>query len=259
MKHELLNHALTRGMLLALVSGVVACAGESQSTKPITSDVATSSEEFRLLAEQHVNAYARALIERDAATLDELLSSEVKARLAGYEGGSERFMDKQRRTLLQAFPELETAEPEDGFSVTKVAAQEGVVSVTFGYRDRELARPFYFVKEGERYTLNVARPGFSAPLAEGALPNDSYQISADSDAQPANIGCYRGQSVNVQPAYYIGSYNNYYVSCPNVCGFWHGANFGSSGQWLGAPNCDYNTWGTDVWVGWFGAQCNDSC
>jgi hypothetical protein len=103
----------------------------------------------------------------------------------------------------------------------------------------------------------VARPGFSSPLAKGALPADSYQISANADASPQTIGCHQGQSVAIQPAYYYGQYNNYYVSCPNVCGFWHGALF-----FFGGPNgsfCDYNTWGTDVWVDFWGPHCNDFC
>jgi hypothetical protein len=244
-----------------VVAGAFGCSAATEHD-PIRSDVGVASEEFKLLAAEHVNTYARALVERDAATLDRLLSSEVKERLGTYEGGVDRFMEKQRTTLLRAFPELERAGhgDSDGFEVTQVTAQEGVASVGLSYRGKPLERPFYFVQEGELYTLNVARPGFSRPLADGALPNDFYRITSNSEAQPQTIGCERGQSVQVQPAYYVGTYNNYDVSCPNVCGFWNGALFyGTYWQANADHYCDYNTWGTDVWVDWFGARCNDSC
>jgi hypothetical protein len=256
MKHR--TQKLTTVLLLALASGALRCSAET-GTPTLSSDVGTDSEEFKLVAGEQLNAYAHALIERDALTLDALLSSEVKKRLASYEGGVERFMEKQRTTLLQAFPELETAGAVGAFEVTKVAAQEGVASATLAYQGTELPRPFHFVREGDRYLLNVARPGFSSPLGKGALANDTYLISASYDSEPATITCSYGGQVNVSPAQYIGTYNKYYVSCPNACGFWSGANFRSSGQWQGAANCDYNTWGTDVWVGWFGAHCNDAC
>jgi hypothetical protein len=249
---------LTTVLLLALASGALRCSAET-GTPTLSSDVGTDSEEFKLVAGEQLNAYAHALIERDALTLDALLSSEVKKRLASYEGGVERFVEKQRTTLLQAFPELETAGAVGAFEVTKVAAQEGVASATLAYRGTELPRPFHFVREGDRYLLNVARPGFSSPLGQGALANDTYLISASYDSEPATITCSYGGQVNVRPAQYIGTYSKYYVSCPNYCGFWNGANFRSSGQWQGAANCDYNTWGTDVWVGWAGAHCNDAC
>src|SRR3982750_3813494 len=120
MKHFV--HKLTAGLLLALVSSAAGCSAESGNTT-IRSDVDASSQEFEELAGLQLNAYAHALIERDATTLNELLSTEVKARLGACGGGMDRFMDKQRTTLLQAFPELETTGALGAFEVTKVAAQ----------------------------------------------------------------------------------------------------------------------------------------
>jgi hypothetical protein len=260
MKH--LIHKLTAGLLLALASGAAGCSADSSGGSPtIRSDIDTSTQEFKELATLQLNAYANALIERDASALDAVLSSEVKSRLASYEGGIDRFMEKQRTTLLQAFPALETEGAIGAFEVTKVTAQEGVASATLSYQGTEVPRPFYFVTEGDSYKLNVAPPGFSSPLKNGALANDSYMVSAQYGSDPSTVICTNGGMVNTQPSQYIGKNNDYYVSCPNFCGFWHGANFRSFGSpWSGPPNCDYNTWGTDVWVWSNGfAGCNDAC
>jgi hypothetical protein len=260
MKH--LVHKLSAGLLLATIGGMAGCSADNGGDAPtIRSDIDTQSQEFKALATVQLNAYANALIERDAATLESLLSTEVKTRLASYEGGIGRFIEKQRTTLLQAFPALETEGAIGAFEVTKASAQEGVASATLSYQGTELPRPFYFVTEGDHYALNVARPGFSAPLADGAQANDGYVVSASYDSQPTTVICYHGSTVTTRPAQYIGTYSNVTMSCPNVCGFWHGANFWTSGGalWSGPPNCDYNTWGTDVWVDGWSAHCNDAC
>src|SRR5262245_12972480 len=140
MKH--LVHKFTAGLLLSFTAIAAGCSAESGGAAPtIPSDIDTNSEEFKKLAALDINAYAHALVERDATALNELLSSEVKSRLATYEGGIERFMEKQRTTLLQAFPQLETAGAIGAFEVTKASAQEGVASATLAYQGTELPRP----------------------------------------------------------------------------------------------------------------------
>jgi hypothetical protein len=260
MKH--LVTQLTAGLLVAFAGIATGCSADGGGRTPtIRSDIDTNSGEFKALATAQLNAYANALIERDSAALEEVLSSEVKSKLASYEGGVERFMEKQRTTLLKAFPALETEGAIGAFEVTKASAQEGVASATLSYQGTEIPRPFYFVAEGDRYKLNVAAPGFSKPLGKGALANDTYRVSSQYGSDPSQVICSYGGTVNTTSPQYIGQLNNYYVSCPNVCGFWSGANFRSFGSpWSGPPNCDYNTWGTDVWVWSNGfAGCNDPC
>lgn len=152
------------------------------------------------LLQEVINSYATALLDRDVATLEEILSEEVKSRILEYPGGMSRFVEKQRLSLLKQFKlmglpnnfgnrlSLNPNSNEEivlannirgGFSVDTVSAQSvfssrqfpdngvaipEVVSIALSHRGRDLLKQFYFVVENGTYKLNVLPPGFSKSI-----------------------------------------------------------------------------------------------
>src|SRR4051794_11694783 len=142
--------------------------------------------------EEAVNVYARAVQSRDHGALKAMLSKEVLGRLGRFEGGMDRFVEKQRGAMLKTFTMMDSVKMADRFTVTGLNLQADTAAVTLTYAGQEVPRPFYFVKEDGRWALNVARPGFSQALPEGALPMNTYRVTTQSWGSNANfrdIGC----------------------------------------------------------------------
>jgi hypothetical protein len=166
--------------------------------------------------------------------------------------------------MVKTFPSMKPAGMDDHFVVTDVELQAETAAVKLSYGGQEIPRPFYFVHEDGRYALNVARPGFSQALPEGTRAMNTYRVSTGGTATwGGQIGCFQSNHswfwIDVsQPN------KSYPIGCENVCGFWTGGwfGFGALGgfaNWEGSPYCDYNTFGTDVWVNGLNANCNDPC
>jgi hypothetical protein len=244
-------------LLIACVSVGPLAAGCGEEPDRIPRGTDPAGEEFKAQAAQIVNRYARGLYDRDRDAVLGVLSSEVKERMKTYEGGLDRFMEKQRKMMVQTFTAMEGGGIGAGFQVTRVAAQEGAAEATLSRDGRALTRPFHFVLEETGWKLNVARPGFSKPLAEGAAAANNYMIDNQA-GHGVNAWCEGGGGAYVPP------YSQRTVSCPNRCGYWFsGAWFDGTG-WVGQTHlCDYNTWGADVinsrTFPYWGMACHDPC
>jgi len=215
--------------------------------------------------EETVNVYARALQDRDHRALEGLLSREVRERLGRYEGGMNRFVEKQRAVMLKTFTMMDAVRMADRFLVSAVDPQGDTAAVSLSYAGQEIPRPFYFVREDGRWALNLAAPGFSRALPEGALPMNTYRVTTGplSGGGPfRDIGCIQSNHTFFWRTV-AGTNTSYPIGCQNVCGFFTGSQFNLSAaptsRWEGSQFCDYNTWGTDVWVNGVSASCNDPC
>jgi hypothetical protein len=226
----------------AMATLIAACtlAGCGSRPNEIPETMETTTPEFAAQAEEIVNRYALGLYNRDVAVMDELLASEVLTRMKGYQGGLEGFVEQQRRMMLRTFDGMEGAGMGNGFKVTKVTRQEGMVAVSLSRDGAAMPRPFHFVLENGAYKLNIAPKGFSRPLPKGTGANNTYLVT-NSASFPVWAECYQGGSVNV-PAYGSGT-----VSCPNACGRWFSGAYFDGTNWIGQTHyCDYNWWGADV-------------
>jgi hypothetical protein len=203
------------------------------------------------------NSYAQALLERDVSTLDRVLSTEIKARAAEMGSDLGGLADKLKASMLKQFGTMPPASMSgEQFTVASATVEAEAVRVMVAFQGRPLEKPFFFVREDGDYKLNVLRAGFSKPLPAGsAAARDTYLVTNQNGGPYGQTMYCNGGSVHV-----LGDSSGT-VSCNNNCGWWHGSGF-SSGAYDAWLNCDYNTWGTDVWInlvyvgGW---DCNDYC
>jgi hypothetical protein len=241
--------------MLALLAVAAGC--DVAPEKPASAPVQSSDSALKAELEAAVNAYGRALYDRKQDVLKTLLSREVLTRLQDYEGGVDRFVEKQRASMLKSFKSMNPSGMADRFTINSMDVQAETVAVNLSYGGQEIPRPFYFVKEGGRWTLNVARPGFSQKLPDGSLAASTYMITTNYQSGFASVGCIRDDRmwnwVDLP-----NPNSNYYLSCRNMCGFWTGGYFTAS-NWQFSHYCDYNTWGTDVWSDAGKTYCNDGC
>jgi hypothetical protein len=176
-----------------------------------------------------------------------------------------RFVEKQRAVMLKTFTAMDPVRMADRFVVIAVDLQGDTAAVSLSYAGQEIPRPFHFVREDGRWALNLAAPGFSRALPEGALPMNTYRVGTGSlggGGPFRDIGCYQTNHSFFWRTV-AGTNTSYPIGCENVCGFFTGGWFGLSAAptatWDGSPYCDYNTWGTDVWVNGLSASCSDPC
>jgi hypothetical protein len=212
----------------------------------------------QLVAELQVafDAYTRGLLERDAQTLDGLLSIEVKKRATQMGSDVGGFADKMRASLLRQFPTIANESTLPEFKVTSATVEGDTARAQVAFQGEALAKPFFFVSEGGQYKLNIARAGFSNPLPAGTAASvDGYVIESQNGGYGGDMMYCNGGNV------YVPVSSKRTVSCVSNCGWWTGTWFNRN---LEGPtlNCDYNTWGTDVYINLayaYGWTCNDYC
>jgi hypothetical protein len=234
--------------LAAILLAPVACAPEP--------------EDLAQQLEGRLNAYAQALHDGDEAALRGLLSDEVLDKARTLRGGLPRFATRQKAAMLRQFKGMKAGDLGEGFRVVKVEPQGEVVAAHIAYQDREIPRPFYFVREGGELKLNVARPGFSRRLGPAFSANDNYNVRNDSFVN-AWVSCASdgGRGLNWID---VMHHSTRFVSCRNTCGLFNGSYFNSSTHvFVGSRQCDYNSWGDDVILSDTPdgprARCEDEC
>jgi len=228
----------------------VGCGDNLQSSDP-------GNEQLVAELQTTFDIYTRGLLERDTQALDGLLSHEVKNRATQMGSDVGGFADKMKASLLKQFPTIaDESSPLPEFKITSATVEGETVRALVEFQGEALAKPFFFVSEGGQYKLNIARVGFSNPLPAGtAASRDSYLITSQN-------GGYGGDTMYCNAGnVYVPVSSSRTVSCNSNCGWWTGTWFNRN---LEGPtlNCDYNTWGTDVWINLayaYGWSCNDSC
>jgi hypothetical protein len=239
------------GLLVWMVTA--GCGGGTASSD------STETEELTAELQVKFNSYGRALLERDVAALEGLLSHEIKNRSTEMGSDLSGFADKMRSSMLKEFASMPSAEAfGEEFRVSEVSKEGDAVRVRVEFQGKLLEKPFFFVFEDGEYKLNVRRAGFSTPLPEGSAGSrDNYLIV---DTAPYSQGVYGNTMWCNGGTVYVPQAGSAYVSCNNTCGYWFaGSTFALS---LGERNCDYNTWGADVYISAGapgGFYCNDPC
>lgn len=221
---------------------------------------AIDDKELTLEIEGKFNAYAQALLDNDLELLTTIMSTEVQERVAKKGPDMGAFAEKLRRSMIRHFNTMAENTMTEGerldvpFSVVEMRAEGDALRVEVARAGKPLAKPFYFVLEGDDYKLNLLRPGFSKPLPEGAgAAYDTYLLK--NQHSELAIGDCAGNNPTWIPG---NSQQN--KSCSNTCGWWSGSTF--YGHWPYSLKCDWNTWGVDVYYHpsySIGLECNDTC
>jgi hypothetical protein len=237
------------------------CTAEVSSTPQGQGDV--NGAELELNAEAALRQYVASLVERDEARLKAVVSSEILDRAAEYKGLT-AFLEKQRGSLVKQYgdgPDLASR-----VSVGRAVRDGNDVTADIGIDGVAIQKPWHFtVADDGSLKVNVLPPGFARPRPPGTVAADWYLVQ--HTGWPNGGGCidvkcpFPGNWATV--CGYMTYQSN--VSCNNTCGFWaHGSQFLLQGdEHYNLGDCDYNTWGVDVWVGISNGAavgwCNDSC
>jgi hypothetical protein len=241
-------------IFLSMVTLLSACgaADGTDQAEPATGSTAELKSELEI----RFNAYARALFENDPQALAGLMSEEVKQRALEKGTDMQGFRDKMFKSMQTQLGGMSDVTMANAFSVSDVTIDGDSATIKVAFQGTPLDKPFYFVKEGEQYKLNLVRPGFSKPLPAGSAPaRDTYLIQshwAYNNGFGSTMTCNGGQVL-------VPDGTSKTVSCNNTCGWWHGSTFTLDA--ISFRNCDYNTWGPDVFIGPYDAgwMCNDLC
>lgn len=237
----------------------VADAGQSDVADAAKGDLADGfvekkvvDDQLRMELEGKFNAYAQALIDGDKEFLSNVISSEIRDRLAEKGADIEAFAQKMKASMLKQFSDMSDATSMGyAFTVTDIREAGGGLQVEVARNGEALAKPFYFVNEGGEYKLNLLRPGFTKAQPDGSgASSDTYRVESLNDGY-SSVRCDGANAVSVAP---FASVN---ITCTNKCGWWSGGRF-----YPGSVLCDWNTWGVDVYLDnsrQVGLFCNDPC
>lgn len=231
--------------------------------------------------EAKINRYAQSLLENDMGYVDALVSSEVKLRARQMSSDVRGFAVKMGKSLRAELEQRGIDANADITGLLKVddVAEEGAaLRVEVSIDGVEIGKPFYFVYEDGEYKLNVKRPGFTRPLPAGAEASRDTCLVRSLRGANTSFKCAGTATFNVPkarrcedvggcgspdycdnsispPQCYVASVTT--PKCDSTCGWWTGSTFTQAST---SKKCDYNTFGTDVYVNsndtW---NCNDAC
>ena len=246
------------------LSSLMACAVPAasdgdQAEKP----AAKSDGALKAEARKKVDVYVHALIDRDVAALEKLVSKEVVDHTAARGMDLTQLLGKQRSALVNTLHVKEGELPQ--IDVVDAVEDGDAIRATLSFQGEELKKPFYLVREGGELKVNAAPPGFSkSPLDGSEFGSSNYTVR--NDMIPGNqnfiVSCFQGKTstgqfkpfrqVSVPPK------TSLKVSCVDACGWWSGTIFSDGNRSL---YCDWNSWGADVILGVYGGPwgCADYC
>lgn len=195
-------------------------------------------------------SYAAALQSGDVAAVEELLSTELRARIAERGPGADfaanlrSFVDREGRKLARGTPAMRRSREPFSAGAARVLADGSIASLEVAIDGEPLARPFYFVQEQDGYKLNIV-----APAATLFSNTNAYQIK-NNDFVERSFSC-QGAAATIAPT------GQMQAECQDTCwGFFDGTRFTVNGS---SVDCDYNSWGIDMYIMSNYAVCSDPC
>jgi hypothetical protein len=239
--------------------------------------------ELQQQLESALEAYADGLLERNLSSEDAHLSSELTRHFAeglDREAAAVRRtagIERERRKLIRGLglkgERLDARFKLRSVEVSSISGRD-IVEAYFSYGDRELPKPFYFVKEGGEFRLAIERPGGAGEVDRSeAAAADASCGARDADYLIANFSlsevtvsrgedCAGEYQTTVPETTDPGGLGDpedapgeAYLGCPADCGWWDGTLFPQTGS-----KCDWNQWGWDVIIDRIGGiQCHDEC
>ena len=210
------------------------------------------------------DAFTRAILDGDENAFAAVVSEEVLTRSAHRNIKLSKLLSKQRKAIALTFGLKAGVRPR--FEVDEILVQGDVARVTVRYRGEELKKPFYLVREGDRFKVNILPPGFSQePPLEALFGSENYRVhNKNIYGNPAfTMRCYRGAGV-ADGVVSVPANSSRSISCRDACGWFAGSIFQDYYGYNPAKKCDWNWWGDDVIIdnlygGYTGWYCNDNC
>jgi hypothetical protein len=196
---------------------------------------------------QMLGSYAHALQSGDAATIEKLLSAELRARIdergSGVDFASklQSFVDQEQLTLARSVGVLKA--PRESFAITsaEVLVDGSIAAIEVAVNGQLLPKPFYFVQEDDSYKLSLIPPDIGIAAASYRVKNDDLVVRSFSCS---------GASANVAPLQEVRA------SCNDTCGIFDGTRFSASG---GSADCAYNVFGVDMTISNGHPRCTSFC
>lgn len=237
----------TKGIYWTLLTALAAACGAAEQPAapeaPAAPEPAHSAE---------VRAYVAALQTGDRTALLRVVSQDLRARITQpatspiTDTRLSAFMEKEARALSRS---IGGADATKAVAVAAVRDEgDGVLALTLRIDGAPLDKPFYLVKEDGQYKINVVPPAARGTLAGGWK---SFRIK-NQDGVNRSFTCTGSVSVPVAAGQEIRQ------ACQTSCGRFlsAGTRFTVNG---GSADCDYNTWGVDLYIQNNSPRCADPC
>lgn len=254
--------------LIPAVFFVFAACGEQAKepalldNQPNIGDLRTfDNESLRKTAQTQVDAYASALRTADTDMLQKIAASDLLQRIAtrGPAGSPAQrtaaFLQREGKKLQRAADAAVAALATPAASASPQLAVVGVealdarvLSARLTLNGREVPKPFYLLLEPSGLKVNVTVPRGEVSLAS----TSNYRVEND-DLDSRSFACSGNGPYNIArfPA-------QRQVRCEDSCSWlwFDGTTFQIGGE---ETDCDYNTWGVDMYIRDNAPICNDPC
>lgn len=230
----------------------------SPQTSPESVIASVVTPELRNHIEAQLQTYVNALQTANSTGLLAVISKELGHRIAtrGPEGGADakvtRFLERENNKLVRelGLTALITS-TRHPISVKLTSLQleaEGTFAVAaVALNGQHIPKAIYLIREGESYRVNIVPP------TEDILATTSYYRVQNDDPVIRTFSCSGSgpYSIGVKPS-------QRQSLCQDSCRFWwfDGTTFEAQGSYT---DCDYNTWGVDMYVRGGNPVCSDPC
>lgn len=190
-----------------------------------------------------LTVFARALQDGRAEAVKGVLSQQLLNRIAfrgsaaTFQENLEVFVSSEQSKLAQEVGDVYSL--RKGITVIALDVEGDVVAAFVEIDGRQLPKPFYFVREHGSYKLNITRPVGDAERGGSS----TYDVK-NEDGVLREFSC---SSFGGSTEYSVSAKGNRSVVCYNSCPtIFDGTQFevGTSGP----TDCDYNTWGWDMYI-----------
>ena len=212
--------------------------------------------------EHTTSSYLRALRDGDAQLLLRVASTELLRRIAAhgptgdFDTRVQAFLIHEGRKLRREV-HMEVTSPDHGVGsklmVRSLDYLDGdVIKLTLRVGDQEIPKSFYLLRENGAYKVNVVPPSITNTVSRYRVQNNDYveRVFSCSGNGPYSIARFP---------------NNRLVNCADSChggpfGWFDGTTFETTVDGTtAATDCDYNTWGIDMYIQFGVPVCSDPC
>ena len=196
-----------------------------------------------------VGTYMHALQANDAPTVESLMSDELRSRIetrgpnADFASNLQLFVSRERDKLIRSVQTSDAVLKPFTVVSSGILADGSVAYIEIIIDEASFPKPIYFTLTDGSYKLSVL------PRNIVALEGNTYVVKND-DGVPRAFTC-SGGGDTVAPGGTLSEF------CNDSCGwFFDATRFTVNGS---SADCDYNTWGVDMYIRNNSPVCADRC
>ncbi len=257
---------ITRSFGFWFIVGLTSACGAPSELAPPSGDALFEATAGAPSADAEVSAQigkqlfelVQSIVTEDESRFRAIASAELLSRIAsrGPAADSNRklsqFLARERYKLNRELTRLQSpASAQATLSVELEAlersADGSTASASVRVNGRLLSKPLYLLREGREYRVNIV-----APRSDAAATTSSYRVQNDDPVIRAfSCSGYGGYLIGVHPSQRS-------LPCLDSCHYWwfDGTTFEALGSFT---DCDYNTWGVDMYIRDGYPVCSDPC